>query len=117
MGTGAAVALALAGFCHFLRVLLEKTLRGGTEYIINGAPALLFAAVGTVFYWLLNKRRAVDFLIATESELKKVSWSSRKEVIGSTLVVIVTIILMGLFLYCADYLIYLALRLLNVYKI
>lgn len=112
-----AAALALAGFCHFLRVLLEQTVSGGAKYVINGVPALLFAAVGTVFYWLLNKRRAVDFLIATESELKKVSWSSRKEVAGSTLVVIVTIILMGLFLYFADYIIYLVLQLLNVYKI
>ena len=37
---------------------------------------------------LMNKPSNVDFLIATDSEMKKVNWTSRKELIGSTKVVI-----------------------------
>ncbi len=41
-------------------------------------------------------------MIATEGEMKKVSWSSKKEIIGSTKVVIVTLLLMGLVLFLVD---------------
>ena len=57
------------------------------------------------FYALLrvvNSKRPADFMIATEGEMKKVSWSSKKEIIGSTKVVIVTLMLMGLVLFLVD---------------
>jgi len=50
----------------------------------------------------LNMAKAADFLIATESEMKKVSWSSKAELIGSTMVVIVTVVLLAVFIYVAD---------------
>ncbi len=58
------------------------------------------------FYVLLrvvNSKRPADFMIATEGEMKKVSWSSKKEIIGSTKVVIVTLLLMGLVLFFVDW--------------
>ena len=51
---------------------------------------------------VVNSKRAADFMIATEGEMKKVSWSSRKEIIGSTKVVIVTSLLMGVILFLVD---------------
>lgn len=39
-----------------------------------------------MFVWV--KPRSVDFLVATETEMKKVNWSTRKEIVGSTIVVI-----------------------------
>ncbi len=59
----------------------------------------------TCFYILLrvvNSKKPADFMIATEGEMKKVSWSSKKEIIGSTKVVITTLLLMGLFLFLVD---------------
>ena len=41
-----------------------------------------------LYYFIWLKPRSVDFLVATESEMKKVNWSSRREVVGSTIVVI-----------------------------
>jgi preprotein translocase SecE subunit len=38
------------------------------------------------FIWV--KPRSVDFLVATETEMKKVNWSTRHEIVGSTVVVI-----------------------------
>ncbi|RMF72175.1 MAG: preprotein translocase subunit SecE, partial [Planctomycetota bacterium] len=49
-----------------------------------------------------QNRKVCDFLIATEGEMKKVNWSTRREVIGATKVVIVTIILMSLLLFIVD---------------
>jgi preprotein translocase subunit SecE len=54
-----------------------------------------------VFFYV-NKPNVVDFLVATETEMKKVSWSSRAELVGSTAVVIVTVFALALFIYTAD---------------
>jgi preprotein translocase subunit SecE len=46
--------------------------------------------------------RAVQFLREVKIELKKVTWPSRKQTMGSTLVVIVLIIIISLFLGIVD---------------
>ncbi|MDB5300084.1 MAG: preprotein translocase, SecE subunit [Phycisphaerales bacterium] len=51
---------------------------------------------------LMNKPTNVDFLIATDSEMKKVNWTSRKELIGSTKVVVIFMFLVALFLFGVD---------------
>ncbi len=67
-----------------------------------GIPALIVIVLGALMFWLVNRPSTADFLIATESEMKKVSWSSRKEVIGSTKVVIVTTFILAGVLYGVD---------------
>src|SRR3989442_13320488 len=60
---------------------------------------LLFALL---VFWLMNKATNADFLIATDSEMKKVNWTSRKELIGSTKVVIFFMFLIANFLLLVD---------------
>ena len=57
---------------------------------LQGGTAVIFIAVGGVLcYYLIGvHKRIVDFLIATEGEMKKVNWSTRREIAGSTWVVI-----------------------------
>ena len=43
-----------------------------------------------------------DFLIATEAEMNKVSWTTRKRLIQDTVVVLVTVFLLTLFLFVVD---------------
>ncbi len=50
----------------------------------------------------MNKPTNVDFLIATDSEMKKVNWTSRKELIGSTKIVILFMFFIALFLFLYD---------------
>jgi preprotein translocase SecE subunit len=51
--------------------------------------AAVFGSLYAFLAWrLMNKPSNVDFLIATDSEMKKVNWTSRRELIGSTKVVI-----------------------------
>jgi len=73
-----------------------------SPYVWYGVPTAVVLALGGLMFWLVNRVRAADFLIATEGEMKKVSWSSRKEIIGSTKVILVTTFIMAGFLFCVD---------------
>ncbi len=50
----------------------------------------------------MNKPTSVDFLIATDSEMKKVNWTTKKELMGSTKVVIGFVFVMALVLFFYD---------------
>ena len=43
-----------------------------------------------------------DFLAEVTAELKKSSWPTRKELVDSTIVVIITILVLGMFVALAD---------------
>jgi preprotein translocase SecE subunit len=64
---------------------------------------ILFAAVALWFaYRVVNFPSFADFLIATEAELNKVSWTSRKRLVQDTIVVLTTVVLMTIFLFVVD---------------
>jgi len=65
-------------------------------------PAGLFVALSLLTFWLVNRASVADFMIAAEGEVKKVSWSSRKEIAVSTFVVIVVVIVMAVLLGSTD---------------
>ena len=65
-------------------------------------PVLLLAAAGWVAYRTVNLPTFAEFLIATEAEMNKVSWTSRKRLLQDTVVVLVTTLLMALFLLVVD---------------
>ena len=50
-------------------------------------------------------REIVDFVRETKKELYSVSWPGRKEVTGTTIVVIVSVFFFGFFLFVVDFLI------------
>jgi preprotein translocase subunit SecE len=81
-----------------------KNLNGAdlNAYIVYGVPLAVFVGISVLMLWIVNQPRSADFMIATESEMKKVSWSSRRELIGGTKVVIVTTLLMALTLGAVD---------------
>lgn len=57
-------------------------------------------------------QKTVEFWRETRSEIKKVSWPARAEVIGTTGVVIVAVILFGVYLWLCDLVFYRAIDLL-----
>jgi preprotein translocase subunit SecE len=83
---------------------LSATLVGSSPFVQFGIPLAVLLVLGAFLFWIVNRPGAADFLIATESEMKKVSWSSRKEVIGATKVVIVTTFILAAVLFLVDYL-------------
>ncbi len=98
--TGISVAIVVAIGCWRLYEMLAAT--DWSQWIIYLVPLIVFGAIAVVTYWLLNKESMADFLIAAEGELKKVNWSSRKEVAVSTFVVIVVVFVMAALLGATD---------------
>ena len=79
-----------------------KQLAGLSPIVQTIVPLAILAVCFYILLRIVNSRRAADFMIATEGEMKKVSWSSKKEIIGSTKVVIVVLLLMGAVLALVD---------------
>ena len=69
------------------------------RYLIEG-PILIGALAFAV--WLFNHPPAADFLIDTETELRKVTWPSRKEEVNNSIVVVVTVVIIGAFILTLD---------------
>jgi preprotein translocase subunit SecE len=79
-----------------------------------GLP-LAFAAVGLwVILRVVHFPPFADFLIATEAEMNKVSWTTKDDLIRATTVVLATVVLMALFLFVVDRLWTLILQLIGV---
>ena len=71
--------------------------------ITTGIPILFAVVFGGLLWWLsYSNRKGSDFMIATEGEMKKVNWSTRREIIGSTKVVILFTVLMATYLFVVD---------------
>jgi preprotein translocase subunit SecE len=50
-----------------------------------------------------SKHRWVRFLREVRDELAKVVWPSRREVATYTIIVILTVVVVGLFVFCLDF--------------
>lgn len=72
--------------------------------LVQGIAASIVLILGAfLIYWLCAvKPKTVDFLINTDMEMKKVNWSTRKDIIGSTWVVIGSSFLIAAFIFFAD---------------
>jgi len=72
-------------------------------YVAAGTCILVGAVVTAITYWLVyRKPRTSEFLIATEGEVKKVNWSTPREIWGSTGVVIFTMIFLTIVVFLVD---------------
>ncbi len=71
---------------------------------VQGGTALTLIILGAaVCYWLTYaKPSSCEFLIATEGEMKKVNWSSKKELMGSTWVVVGVAMILATSLFFVD---------------
>ena len=105
-GTFVGIGLLVGWGAFFLNNRLS-VFQGGDEawrlIITPGIPIFLAVVLGALGWWVsYSSRKSSDFMIATEGEMKKVNWSTRREIIGSTKVVIFFTILMALFLFIVD---------------
>jgi preprotein translocase SecE subunit len=78
----------------------------GTVPIISEAKFFIPMLLGLITLWVafraVNVPNFAEFLIATEAEMNKVSWSSRKRLMQDTVVVLLTTLIMTLFLLVVD---------------
>ena len=84
-------------------VLYQKLTVVGNPWIEIFVPIGVCAVFSFLVFWVVNHPKIADFMIAAEGEIKKVSWSSRSEIIASTIVVIGVVIFMSTLLFVADF--------------
>jgi preprotein translocase SecE subunit len=65
-------------------------------------PALLFLLTLWIAWRAVNVPTFAEFLIATEAEMNKVSWTTRKRLAQDTVVVLITTLLLTIFLLVVD---------------
>jgi preprotein translocase subunit SecE len=106
MGSSAGGALIAGLGCLQLYRTLDATDLG--LWITTMVPVGLFMAMAILVLWLMNKPDIADFMIAAEGEMKKVNWSSRQEIVVSTVVVIAVVVIMAVLLGAADFILQLS---------
>ena len=72
------------------------------RHITMGICAAVLVLGALLLWRIINKPTTADFLIATDSEMKKVNWTSKKELVGSTKIVIFFMVVIALLLFCVD---------------
>ncbi len=85
--------------------------------VILGICSGFLLCYSILVYWLMNRPTNADFLIATDSEMKKVNWTTQGELFGSTKVVIFFLFFIAIFLFLADQFFQLFFYMINVLKI
>ncbi len=68
----------------------------------TSAAAVWVLVLGLLTFWTVNTPKLAEFMIMTESEMRKVTWPTRREVLASTKVVITLTVLLGVLLYLVD---------------
>ena len=105
-GTAMGGGILILTGCHFILRQLEAVLDASkpwTLYVRVGIPVAVLLTLAILLWWIVGvNRKSGDFMIATEGEMKKVSWSSKKELVGSTKVVILFTILLAIILFVVD---------------
>jgi preprotein translocase SecE subunit len=91
------------GFTAPLKGSVRKIAAVQPVYLQGGGAALVLL-VGAVlaFYFAGAKKNSVEFLISTDMEMKKVNWSTQKDIRNSTLVVVGAAVMLAAVLFGID---------------
>lgn len=87
-------------FWRFTVPLVDIPVVVDPRFLISLGCAVFF--VWLFYYLCFQRQRISEFLIDTESEMRKVSWPSFMQVVKSSLAVIFIVMLLGLYLYAVD---------------
>ena len=80
LGTFCGLMLIILWGCYFLfdKLQIYEGAEAWRMLVTRGIPAAVAVILGFVAWWVsYSNRKASDFMIATEGEMKKVSWSTR----------------------------------------
>jgi preprotein translocase subunit SecE len=97
---GAAAIILFIGWFTFTETTIFPALTAASRrYAIAAGVVAVLALVG---WWIMNAPRRAQFLVDTDSEMKKVNWASWPELVGSTRVVVFFMLLTALTLFIFD---------------
>ncbi|MFM9959286.1 MAG: preprotein translocase subunit SecE [Phycisphaerales bacterium] len=100
----AAFALTAAAMAWIVRQIDRFNFEASTASILQWSLAgtILIIGAGLTYLLVYQRQKSAEFLIATEGEMKKVNWSTRREVMGSTWVVITVSLTIAVILWFVD---------------
>jgi preprotein translocase subunit SecE len=100
-GTVVGLAIVVGAGAFWLNYATDRlfTASAMTKAIVEGAFVLLG---GLATFMAVNRPRPAEFMIMTESEMRKVSWPTRQTVVNSTKVVIFLTLLLAVILWSVD---------------
>lgn len=101
-GVGAGVLLAFTVQFMYSRLPAYIPPLAAHRGALIGGIIVFIIAVAMLVWRVMNAPTNADFLIATDSEMKKVNWTSRQELIGSTKVVILFMFMIAALLFVLD---------------
>jgi len=81
-----------------------------------GSLIITVVVIGAIFAFMWQKGYLIkirDYINETQEELKKCSWPSVDELKGSTVVVMLTILMLGLFMVSMDWILSMVIRLIT----
>jgi preprotein translocase subunit SecE len=81
-----------------------------------GSLIITVVVIGAIFAFMWQKGYLIkirDYITETQEELKKCSWPSVDELKGSTVVVMLTILMLGLFTVSMDWILSMVIRLIT----
>jgi preprotein translocase subunit SecE len=101
--------IAAAGVWRFHEASVEYSLAWRL-----GLPTAFAVILSWVVFRIIEFPPFAEFLIATEAEMNKVSWTSKDDLFRATTVVLSTVVVMAAFLYFVDTLWTFVLRMIGV---
>jgi len=102
VGVGTIVLAGIGWFARRIMPTIGWIGRDNLLYAQAAVAAGVLLLTGVLLWWALNRPKFADFMIATENEMKKVNWPSKKAIVGLTWVVIAGTLLMAGFLFVFD---------------
>ena len=105
MMSGIAAGLLIFMGASWLWKTMNQVRIGSIEavYVQAGAAVIFISVLAVLGYYLIAlHKKVVDFLIATEGEMKKVNWSTKRDIYRSTLVVIFASLFIASGLFVVD---------------
>ena len=100
LGTGFTMVILVGLGCFQLYRVLEGS--EASLWVRTMVPVFVFIVLSGLGFWLVNRVTVADFMISAEGEMKKVSWSSRKEITVSTFIVISVVVIVAVLLGVTD---------------
>ena len=80
------------------------------EYLPIIIGAAVVAIAFALLWWSGNLKRLATYIQETREELRKCTWPSRDELKGSTVVVMISIAILGVYIVAVDFVIALVVR-------
>lgn len=98
---GAAAVILFIAFFAFQQLVIFPALRD-RRTLRFGICVAIVVLLAAITQWIMNAPRRAQFLIDTDSEMKKVNWASWPELIGATRVVVFFMLLTAFCLFVFD---------------